>query len=166
MRGWREWAYVLSYTAALVAAVGVGLMAAAATVRGVRALTTRLTAHASWDLALIAAAVVELALLFWLLGQRRYWKRFARIIENRMLDARERAGEARRDVGLLRRAVALVEKLDGDRRNPPAAHALLKRWMNLSLADRGDRDQLERDTDEYLNQRAWNEGAPAPANDA
>jgi hypothetical protein len=72
----------------------------------------QVTAHAIGDALLITAAVGELALLYWLLGQKSYWKRIARLHENRMLDARERAGNLERALDALRRALARIERDD------------------------------------------------------
>lgn len=100
----------------------------------------------------IARVVFEgvlLVALTWALVERRFYRRLYRIHENRTIEAREHVGDLSRECSQVRRSL--------DRRGR-AVNALLKRWMTLSLADRGDRDQLERDTDAYLTEH--------PANDA
>ena len=72
-----------------------------------------MTVHAWFDLVMITAALFNLCTVFWLLGQKRYWKAFARQMENRMIEARERAGGLERALDALRRALHLIE-LDRD----------------------------------------------------
>lgn len=69
-----------------------------------------MTAHAIGDLLLITAAVAELALLFWLLGQKHYWKRIARLHENARCDAQDRERCLMNACDALRRAIVQLER--------------------------------------------------------
>lgn len=55
-----------------------------------------MTAHAWWDLGQISSSLVLLCAVFYLLGQRRYWKRIARLHENMRITAMELADSERR----------------------------------------------------------------------
>jgi hypothetical protein len=61
------------------------------------------------DLALIGGSLLNLLSLVWLLGQKRYWKRIARLHENARIDAQIHAADLQHSNEALRRA------LGGDR---------------------------------------------------
>lgn len=84
-----------------------------------------MTAHAIGDLLLISAAVGELAVVFWLLGQKAYWKRIARLHENARCDAQDRERCLMNACDALRRALGRLEPLsvpanDTEREEPTA----------------------------------------------
>lgn len=65
---------------------------------------------AAFALSLVLASVCEMRV--------RHHKRFARTMENRVIDARERASTAEHALGLLRRALARMERDDQKRDGP------------------------------------------------
>lgn len=84
----------------------------AATCSGVEREDAQVTPHAIGDLLLISAAVGESAVLYWLLGQKTFWKRIARLHENARCNAEDRIGDLRRSNEALRRALARIERDD------------------------------------------------------
>lgn len=71
-----------------------------------------MNAHEFGDLLLISAAVGECAVLFWLLGQKHYWRRIARLHENARCDAQSRERCLMNACEALRRALGKLQPED------------------------------------------------------